>query len=190
MEKKPKEISVVHFLNPSLKISRKKRQHKWKIMIIIIGLWLHLIIILSNCWTYLNPGDGDPPLPEQDCEIDCVICVEDNGRSVSESAVGLWGLDLSSSLSPKISGEDSLLASIWYKYALNKNNQLFEFMHKNVVNSTLSLSIAVSLPLSLFLCSSLSLSAFLHFARLFWNHTWSKNEHKSKNNVTNFNYFI
>lgn len=64
--------------------------------------------------TNLNPGEGDPPLPEQDCEIDCVICVDDNGRSASESAVGLCGapLDLSSSLSPKISGDDSLLASI------------------------------------------------------------------------------
>lgn len=64
--------------------------------------------------TNLKPGDGEPPLPEQDCEIDCVICVEDNGRSASESAVGLCGaqLDLSSSLSPKMSGDDSRLASI------------------------------------------------------------------------------
>ena len=40
-------------------------------------------------WTYLKLGDGgDPTLP--DCDIDCwVSCVDDCGRSISESVRGL-----------------------------------------------------------------------------------------------------
>lgn len=68
--------------------------------------------------TYRNPGDGEPTLPEHDCDIDWWLCIcidDDCGRSKSESVRGLWAgalvLKCSSSLSPMISGDDSRLCS-------------------------------------------------------------------------------
>lgn len=102
----------------------------------------------------LNPGDGDLGLPidpdcEADCEADCVL----TGRSCTSMSFlpGLGGaLDsLSSSPSPTISGEELRL-----------------------VLSILSEDNCGPLPLSRFLCSSLSRSALRHFARRFWNQTY------------------
>lgn len=126
------------------------------------------------CRTYLRPGDGDPALPEPDCDIDCVSCVDECGRSMSESARGLCGgpleLRRSSSLSPQMSGDDSRLTS----NCIFNTNELSIILHNSLqiyqkyALITLSLFIGVeSPPFSRFLCSSLSLSAFRHFARRF-----------------------
>lgn len=75
-------------------------------------------LLLEFCGV-LAPGDGEPALMEPpDCEADCAVrCVDDSGRSLSESRPR--GLDVcagllerrgsSSSISPVISGDDSRL---------------------------------------------------------------------------------
>lgn len=105
---------------------------------------------------YLKPGDAEPALPEHDLDIDwwLIMCVVDDcGRSKSESVRGLCGgtLELmrSSSLSPIMSGDDSRLCSVLF------------------------VMIGVFSPLSRFRCSSLRRSALRHFARRFWNQTYT-----------------
>lgn len=139
--------------------------------------------------SYLKPGDGEPALPEQDCDIDWwwIGIDDDCGRSKSESVRGLCGgalvLKRSSSLSPIISGDDSRLCSvcIWMetkedKFRENPNFNFVDTGHmKNPIMQihflTRSVKIGVLSPLSRFRCSSLSRSALRHFARRFWNQT-------------------
>lgn len=102
---------------------------------------------------YLNSGEGDLGLPmDSDWEADWVVWLWwlDNGRSWSKSFLpGLGGPLLESwSSSPTISGEE-----LW------------------LISSILSEESGGPLPLSRFLCSSLSRSAFRHLARRFWNQT-------------------
>lgn len=86
-----------------------------------------LKIIIQSQWNlklfswivYLKPGDGEPALPEHDCDIVWWLwcCVDDDlGLSKSESEwAGALELKCSSSLSPTISGDDSRLASFFIK---------------------------------------------------------------------------
>lgn len=64
---------------------------------------------------YIITGDGNPALPEPDCETDCVIWMEDGGRSLLLSSPGLGpdklGVLSSLSLLPIISGVESRLSS-------------------------------------------------------------------------------
>lgn len=129
-----------------------------------VSPFLFCSIILN---IYLNPGDGEPTLPEHDCDIDwwLWICMDDDcGRSKSESVRGLWAgalvLKCSSSLSPMMSGDESRLCSFYW----NQRNCLIKLRFLVVSIEfgrifTRSFKIGVLSPLSRLRCSSFNLSA-------------------------------
>lgn len=119
--------------------------------------------------TYRNPGDGEPALPEHDCDTDWWLCIwidDDCGRSKSESVRGLWAgalvLKRSSSLSPIISGDESRLRSFCiriFNMIYNWSGFKFEFRHWKYLHDHSTSAYyhhchaSVALPLNVRLCA-------------------------------------